>query len=193
MKKICELAVVSRKSVKGSTICRFEAKSKTEESLGFAEVALQKEDTKGGIYFRYVPNQDADAKKAISIIEIQAENQKMVTDILQQLKDEIIKKSISEFSGDGFSKIMTTLVVIRCVNAEKGRIELLDDFEVNITNEMISKYLNDEWLGVEGRYDKEVFDKIDKLIEKEQAKEKEKMNKELEGLRKHLNDILKDE
>lgn len=171
MKKICELAVVSRKSVKGPIICRFEVKSKAEESLGCAEVALQKEEAKGGIYFRYIPNQEADAEEAISIIEIRAENQEVVTNILQGFKDELIKKSMNEFGGNILSKIMATVIASRCVNVEEGKIELLDDFEINITNGMISQYLNDEWLGIEGRYDKGVVEKINELIEEKQERE----------------------
>lgn len=175
MRKFFELAVVSRKSVKGKTLFTAEAKSKAEESLGSASVVLQKEGKKGGIYFRYVPTEEADAKESIHVIELKAEDQAMVTEVLKQLKEQIIEKA-TEDSETGVERFLVSSMVSAYINEEEGRLRVPEEFGLTITNEMISKYWNiimgdDEWIGIEVKFEEKISEEIDKLVEEKRREQ----------------------
>lgn len=198
MRKFFELAVVSRKSVKGETVLTAEAKSKAGESLGTATVVVQKEGKKGGVYFRYVPTEEADVKESIHVVELKAEDQAMVTEVLKQLKEQVVENMTKDSETSAFEKFMISSLIGTYINVEEGTLKVPEEFGVSITNEMVSQYWNtiveDEWIGIEVKFEEKIAEEIGKLAEekcRKEQKEMEEVESELEALTKSLDDLLK--
>jgi len=189
MRKFFELAVVSRKSVKGETLFTAEAKSKAGEIQGKASVVMQKEGAKGGIYFRYVPAEGADANKTIQRIELKAEDQAKVTEVLKQLRSQIVE-SVTKDSKTEVEKFLVSTMVSAHINAEEGTIKVPEDFGVTITNEMISEYWNivmenDEWIGIEVKFEQKIAEEISR-----QAEEKHRQQRVAEEAAKRMAELF---
>lgn len=175
MEKLFELSVVSRKNVTGETYVTVEAESEKGESLGKAVVVVKDEERSGGVYFRYIPNEEANAEESIATVEIKAKDQQVVQEILKQLKEAILEKARNDSNMDFMAKMLCTAYVSCCIDEEAGRISIPKDMEINITNEMIAKYVFDEWIGIEVKISQTIQEKIDKAAEEKRQKEKEQI------------------
>lgn len=166
MKRFFELSISSRKTVKGEVCLTAETFSTEEEKLGKLVVTLLNGESNGGIFFKYIPNEAGNSGESIALIRLIAENQSNVQKTLKAFKDAIHKKIFEKPSDDPIAAIITGMLISICIEPEKGQIRIPDIFDIHITNELIFKYIGDEWIGIEAKFLPEIQDIIRKLVDK---------------------------
>lgn len=185
MEKFFELSVVSRKNVTEEPYVTAKARSERGEYLGKAIVTVKKEEERNGIYFKYIPSLVASEKESIATLEIQSKNQQAVKEALKEFKKAILKKARQDSNMDFMTKILFTTYASCCIDEEAGRISIPKDMEINITNEMIAKYVLDDWVGIEVRIPKKTQERIQHLAEEKKKKQEEEL-RELAKLMKSI-------
>lgn len=166
MKKFFELSIASRKQVKGTNFLTAEALSSEGEKVGDLVVNKVSGESAWGIFLRYTPT---NCEEPITKIKLITEDQSQLQEKMEEVKN-AVRKAILE-SGEGnlvgmMEKIMKAAMICSCIQPETGEILVPTPFlKTQITNELICKYLNDEWVGLEIKILPEIQQKVKELAE----------------------------
>lgn len=178
MKKFFELSVTSRKSVKATTLISAEALSSSGEKIGQLDIRVLNSDTHGGIFVKYSPA-DVAVDTLISSIKLTGRDEKEIQEILEMI-DAALIETLKSNLGSAMQFIPYYAMMCACIQADTNTIVLPSSLP--ITNDLIVKLLDGEWLGIEVKFCSEIVEKISDAAEKERKKTADKIEQLLKDL-----------
>lgn len=171
MKKFFELSVTSRKSVKGDLFFSAVALSKSGSKLGQLDINLLKEEDNYGVFLKYTQSESSSPLDTISAVTLTGrdkdEIRKILEDTLASIKD-FLSNSSSETNVHALTLMLMLSV---CIDSETNSIIIPEVLGFNITNQLISSIIGDEWLGIEIKISSDIKGKIHSLADAKRKKE----------------------
>lgn len=173
MKKFFELSVTSRKSVEGNVVLSAIATTKEGYKLGKLDIKLLNDGIHSGIFFKYTPVEGSNPYDVIAKVKLTGRDSSEIQSALTAVRSGI-QEAILKNTDKGFSvKLAMSIIVSTCIQPESRTIEIPFYSDVQVTNGIISKVVNDEWLGVEVLIPSDIQEKIANLAD---AKKKEQQD-----------------
>lgn len=158
MKKFFELSVVSRKSVEGKASMTVDAFSANSEPIGKFITKIISTETDKGIFIKYVPSKHACSDTEISDLQFVGGDQESINDTLKAIKNALEASVAAETTS--FTSAMLGIMLASRIDLDCNEISIAN---LGITNEIICKYLSDDWIGIKVSFLPEILDNITSL------------------------------
>lgn len=171
MKKFFELSVTGRKSVKGDLLLSAIALSKDGRELGQLDINVLKEENNYGVFLKYTLLESSSLDR-ISTVRLTGRDEHEIREILRAIPT-ALQDSISKSSDPNPKAFTYILLASVCINYETNSVTIPEALGLNITNELISSIIGDEWLGIEVKISSDIQDKISILADVKRKKEEE--------------------
>lgn len=173
MKKFFELSVTSRKSVEGNVVLSANAATKENNELGRLDIRLLNDGIHSGIFFKYTPVEGSNPDDVIAKVKLTGRKPSEIgaalTAVRSAIKDVVFERTDMDFA----EKLVTTAILSSCIQPEAEMILIPSSSSVQVTNGIISKVVNDEWLGVEVRIPSDIQEKIANLANSEEKEQQD--------------------
>lgn len=139
-------------------------------------------ESTGGIFLRYTPT---NCKEAVFTIKLITEDQSKLQEKMEEIKNTARKAILGSGKGnlvDMMEKMMKASVICTCIQPETGEILVPTPFlKTQITNKLICKYLNDEWVGLEIKILPEIQQKVKELAEEKRKGFCDEQDEDIDG------------
>lgn len=165
MKKFFELSVTSRKSVDGNVALSAITATEENNELGRLDIKLLNKETHGGIFFKYTPVEGSNPDDVIAKVKLTGRDPSEIEAALTAVRSGIQETLFSINDKSFAEKLVLAAMVGMYIQPEAEMILIPTSSGVKVTNNIISKVVSDEWLGVEIKLNSEVQEKIANLAD----------------------------
>lgn len=123
--------------------------TKDDNELGRLDIKLLNKETHIGIFFKYTYVEDSNPDDVIVKIKLtgrdSSEIEAVLTSIRSSIQDVLFKSTDNSFS----EKLAMSAIVGMCIQPEAKVILIPSSSGIEVTNSIISNFVNNEWIGIE--------------------------------------------
>ena len=173
MRKFFELSVTSRKSVDGNVVLSAFTATEENNELGQLDIKLLNKETHVGIFFKYTHVEGSNPDDIIAKVKFTGRDSSEIEAVLTAVRSGIQEALLKNTDKSFPEKLAMSVIVDMCIQPEAEMILIPSSFGVEVTNSIISNFVNDEWIGIEIKISSDVQEKF---LNFTGAKEKEQQD-----------------